>query len=191
MERLIEFLNSVYPLSDRLTDYLLQNLQAATIEKKKMLLEKGRVCKNVFFIEHGMVRCFYLLDEKEVCSWFMKEGDVVISIESFFKQAPSYESIQALEDCTVFYISYEQLMYVYQTFIEFNFVGRILTERYYILSEQRLYSLRMHKATERYKELIENSPEIIKRVPSTYIASYLGISLETLSRVKRKHSTIS
>ena len=187
MEQLLEFLNSVYPLSDDLVNYLMQNLQSKVFKKKEMLLEKGRICKNIFFIEKGLIRCFYLLNEKEVSSWFMKEGDVIISVESFFKQVPSYESIQALEDCTVYYISYEQLMHAYVTFVEFNFVGRILTEKYYTLCEQRLYSLRMHKAAERYNDLLQNDPEIIQRVPSKYIASYLGISLETLSRVKSKN----
>lgn len=187
MERLLNFLNSVYPLSKDLTEYLRQNLKGELIKKKEMLLEKGRICKNIFFIEEGLVRCFYLLNDKEVCSWFMKEGDVIISVESFFKQMPSYESIQALEDCMVHFISYEQLMYAYKSFIEFNFIGRMLTEKYYILSERRLYSLRMHKAVERYEDLINTDPEIVRRVPSKYIASYLGVSLETLSRVKSKH----
>ena len=186
MEQLLQFLNSVYPLSQELIEYLRQNLQRVEIKKKTMLLEKGRICKNIYFIEKGVTRCYYLLNDKEVCSWFMKEGDVIISVESFFKQMPSYESIQALEDCTVYYISYEQLMYAYMNFVEFNFVGRILTEKYYTLCEQRLYSLRMHKAVERYNDLLQNDPEIIQRVPSKYVASYLGISLETLSRVKSK-----
>ena len=187
MEQLLKFLNSVYPLSNDLINYLMQNLESKMLKKKEMLLEKGRICKNIFFIEKGLIRCFYLLNEKEVSSWFMKEGDVIISVESFFKQVPSYESIQALEDCTVYYVSYEQLMHAYVTFVEFNFVGRILTEKYYTLCEQRLYSLRMHKAAERYNDLLQNDPEIIQRVPSKYIASYLGISLETLSRVKSKN----
>jgi CRP-like cAMP-binding protein len=186
MEQLLKFLNSVYPLSNDLVNYLMQNLQGEVFKKKKMLLEKGRVCRNIFFIEKGLIRCFYLLNEKEVSSWFMKEGDVIISVESFFKQVPSYESIQALEDCSVYYINYDQLMYAYMNFVEFNFVGRMLTEKYYTLCEQRLYSLRMHKAAERYNDLMQNDPEIIRRVPSKYIASYLGISLETLSRVKSK-----
>jgi len=67
----------------------MQNLESKMLKKKEMLLEKGRICKNIFFIEKGLIRCFYLLNEKEVSSWFMKEGDVIISVESFFKQLPS------------------------------------------------------------------------------------------------------
>jgi CRP-like cAMP-binding protein len=187
MEQLLKFLNSIHPLCNELVNYLMQNLQGEAFKKKEMLLEKGRVCNNIYFIEKGLIRCFYLLNEKEVSSWFMKEGDVMISVESFFKQVPSYESIQALEDCKVYYINYNQLTYAYMKFVEFNFVGRVLTEKYYTLCEQRLYSLRMHKAAERYNDLLKNNPEIIQRVPSKHIASYLGISLETLSRVKSKY----
>jgi hypothetical protein len=80
-------------------------------------------------------------ERAEVSSWFMKEGDVIVSVESFFKQKPSYESIQALEETTVHYISYDELQFIYKNFLEFNFVARVLAEHYYTLSEQRLYSI--------------------------------------------------
>ncbi|MEJ7676832.1 MAG: hypothetical protein WKG06_02925 [Segetibacter sp.] len=124
--------------------------------------------------------------QKEVSSWFMREGDLIISVESFFQQKPSYESIQALEDCTLLCIQYNELQDMYKTFYEMNFIARVLTEKYYTLSEQRLYSLRMQRAPERYKFLIDNFSELIKRVPSKYLSSYLSISEETLSRIKSK-----
>ena len=114
----------------------------------------------------------------------MKEGDVIISVESYFKQQPSKENIQAIEDCELICISYDDLQVIYTKFPEFNFIARILTEKYYTLSEQRLFSLRMQRANERYAYLMRDYPEIIQRVPSTFIASYLGITLETLSRIK-------
>jgi len=186
MEALFTLLTSIHPLSEGLVNHLAKTLRTKSISKKQYLLKAGHISRQICFIEKGLLRCFYEQGEAEVSSWFMKEGDVIISVESFFKQVPSYEIIQALEDCTVYYISYEQLMYAYMNFVEFNFVGRILTEKYYTLCEQRLYSLRMHKAVERYNDLLQNDPEIIQRVPSKYVASYLGISLETLSRVKSK-----
>ena len=184
MEALIEFLNSIYPLSPALQEYLSVTLKRKQFDKKDFLLKKGHIAENVFFIEKGLVRCFYEKDSKEISSWFMKEADVIISVESFFKQMPGYENVQALEETEVLYINYNELMYAYKEFQEFNFVGRILTEKYYMLCEQRLYSLRMQHASERYKNLLKKSPEIIQRVPSQYIASYLGIAIETLSRVK-------
>ena len=114
----------------------------------------------------------------------MKEHDVIFSVESFLNQTPSYENIQTLEDSLLHYITYAELQYLYNTFPEFNFVGRALTEKYYQLSEQRLYSLRMQRAFEKYNFLMDHFPQIIQRVPSKYIASYLGITEETLSRIR-------
>jgi hypothetical protein len=103
----------------------------------------------------------------------MKEGDLCVSVESFFKQKESYENIQAIEDSSVLYMDYKDLQYMYRTYPESNFIGRVLTEVYYTLSEQRLYSLRMQKASERYYYLIQNHTDLIQRVPSKYLASYL------------------
>ena len=116
----------------------------------------------------------------------MKQGDVIISIESFFQQEKSYESIQALEDCTLFYIQYEELNYIYQNFPEFNFIGRVLTEKYYQLWAMQLHAIRMKQAPERYEWLIENHSELILRVPAKYLASYLGITEVMLSIIKGK-----
>ena len=116
----------------------------------------------------------------------MKEGDLIISVESFFNQRPSYESIQVLEDCNLLCVSYYELQHMYKKFYELNYIARVLTEKYYALSEQRLYSLRMQRARDRYKFLLDNFAELIQRVPSKYLASYLSISEETLSRIKSK-----
>jgi CRP-like cAMP-binding protein len=186
MEQLLFYLNSIHPLSPGLIEHLQGILKTKELPKKAYLLKQGSICTSISFIEKGLLRCFYDKDEKEVCSWFMKEGDVIISVESVFNQTISYENIQALEECTLHYINYNELQYIFRHFPEFNFIGRVLTEKYYTLSEQRLYSIRMQRAQERYQYLIDHFPEIIKRVPSKHIASYLSITEETLSRIRSK-----
>jgi len=187
MNNLIQYLDAIHPLSQHLKDHLSDILKIRELSKKDYLLKTGRICTDICFVEKGLLRCFYLKEEKEVCSWFMKEGDVIISVESFFQQQVSNESIQALEDCTLYYITYSELQHTFTYYPEFNFVGRILTEKYYTLSEQRLYSIRMQRASERYEYLISNFPELIQRVPSKYIASYLSITEETLSRIRSRN----
>jgi CRP-like cAMP-binding protein len=123
-------------------------------------------------------------DGHDISSWFMKEGDVIISVDSFFQQKESYESIQALEDTTIHYISYAELQDIYRRFSEFNFIGRVLTERYYMQSEQRLFSIRMMRSQERYDYLMEHHPELVLRVPARHLASYLGLTEVTLSKIK-------
>jgi CRP/FNR family transcriptional regulator, anaerobic regulatory protein len=186
MTKLLQYLENIHPLTDGLRDELHRIVTAAKIKKKGYLLKSGRVCNNIYFIEEGLLRCYYIKNQTEVCSWFMKEGDIAISIKSFFEQTSSYENIQALEDTLVYYISYDDLQLIYRQYPEFNFIGRVLTERYYTLSEQRLFGMRLQRSSERYQYLIQQSPDLIKRVPAIYIASLLGITLETLSRIKSR-----
>ena len=167
-----------------ISDYIMENLKEIEIPKKEFILKEGRICYNIYFVKKGLLRCYYFKDDKEICAWFMKETDIIFSVESFLNQVPSRENIQAIEDCTLYFIEYEELQYLYHHCPEFNFVGRVLTEKYYQLSEQRLYSLRMQKALERYNFILNHFPQIILRVPSKYIASYLGITEETLSRIR-------
>ncbi|WP_276502909.1 Crp/Fnr family transcriptional regulator [Terrimonas pollutisoli] len=186
METLLEYLSSIHPMSQGLINYLGDHLKARQLSKRNYLLKAGHICRTVCFIEKGLLRCFYIKGDSEVCSWFMKEGNVIFSIESFYQQKASYESIQALEDTTVLFITYEELNHIYKTFSEFNFVGRVLTEKYYTLWAQQLYALRMQQAHERYKWLMDNHPELILRVPAKYIASYLSIDETTLSKIKNQ-----
>lgn len=184
MKTLFELLTALHPLSESLVQELIRQLRHMELKRKDYLLKAGRVCRNICFVEEGLLRCFYKRKGHEVSSWFMREGDVIISIESFYQQKESYESIQALEDCSLYYISYEVLQEIYGKFPEFNFIGRVLTEKYYTLWAQQLYALRMQQASERYQWLMEQHPELILRVPAKYIASYLGIDETTLSRIK-------
>jgi CRP/FNR family transcriptional regulator, anaerobic regulatory protein len=185
-ENLYQFLNSVYPISANLKMELEKRLVEKEVKKKEFLLQEGEVCNNIYFIESGFFKSFHLREGKEIVQWFMKTNDVIISVNSFYNQVASYEFIQATEDAVVHYISYESLQYLYKNFIEFNFTGRQLTQHYYALSEQRLYGMRKQNAEERYNFLLNTHPEIIQNASRTDIASYLGISLETLSRMKKK-----
>jgi CRP/FNR family transcriptional regulator, anaerobic regulatory protein len=187
MMELVSFLESIHPMSDGLKQHLAVTLKEKHLAKKDYLLKAGHISRNICFIAKGLLRCFYIKDEHEVCSWFMKEGDVIVSVESFFSQKESYESIQALEDCLLYYITYEELQYIYRHFAEFNFIGRVLLEKYYMLSEQRLYSLRMQRSQERYEYLLENHGDLVLRVPAKYLSSYLGITEVTMSKIKARH----
>jgi CRP/FNR family transcriptional regulator, anaerobic regulatory protein len=184
MEALLCYLESINEMSEGCKIRLLEILRFKEIQRKDYLLRAGHICQHIYFIERGLLRCFYFKNDVEISSWFMREGDVVVSVESFFHQKVSYESIQALEDCTLYYIGYKELQELYRSFPEFNFIARVLTERYYCLSEQRLYSIRMMRASERYDYLLHHHPEFMHRVPAKHIASYLGITAEMLSKIR-------
>ena len=118
----------------------------------------------------------------------MKESDFIISIVSFYTRQPAQEYIELLEDGLLWSLSFDQLQRLYQQYPEFNTVGRLLTEQYYILSEQRTINLRMQSAGERYQQLLADFPAIFQRVPLKYIASHLGLSPETVSRLRAKRT---
>lgn len=183
--QVLQFIESVHPISHELKQHLTTVIKERRLAKREYLLKAGHVSRSACFVQSGLLRCFYIKGDTEVCSWFMKEGDVIISIESFYSQSKSYESIQALEDCVINYIEYSELQAIYRQFAEFNFVGRVLTEKYHVLWAQQLYALRMQPAPERYRWLLTNYPELALRVPGKYIASYLGIEETTLSRIKK------
>lgn len=187
MENILHYLHSIHPLSPALVDYLQSHLKIRELQKRAYLLRTGQVCRTISFIQKGLLRCFNLNGEHEVCSWFMTEGDVIISVESFYHQKASYEAIQALEDCTLYYITYSELQHIYRTFPEFNFIGRVLTEKYYCLSERRAYSLRMQRSQQRYEYLMENHPELLLRVPAKDLASYLGMTKVTMSKLRARN----
>lgn len=182
----MQFLESIHPMTDGLKQHLGTILKLKELSKKEYLLKSGQVARKICFIGQGLLRCFYIKDGHEISSWFMKQGDVIISVESFFSQKPSYESIQALEDSILYYITYEELQAAYRNYPEFNFIGRVLLEKYYTLSEQRLFSLRMQRAQERYDYLLEHHSELVLRVPAKHLASYLGITEVTMSKIKAR-----
>lgn len=186
MEALIRMLHSVHPMSEGLVEWLSLQVKTKELGRKELLLKAGHVCRHIYFIQSGLLRCFYDKGNTEVCTWFMKEGDLIVSIESFYKQTTSYESIQALEDCLLYYIEHKELYYLFNTYPEFNFIARELTQHYYILWAQQLFGLRMQTPAQRYQWLLKNHSELILRVPSKYLASYLGIGEVTLSRLKGK-----
>lgn len=186
MEAILAYLQSIHPLSTGLLDFLQNTLKERHAVKKEFILKAGRTAGHISFIQKGLIRCFYMKGDNEVSTWFMKEGDVFISVSSFFDQQPSKESIQVLEDAVMYSLSYEELQYMYHTYPEANYIGRVITEKYYKLSEERLCSLRMQKAPERYAFLIQYYPELIQRAPAKYLASYLGITEVMLSKIRSK-----
>ncbi|WP_020594856.1 Crp/Fnr family transcriptional regulator [Spirosoma panaciterrae] len=184
MERLLSLIQSMQPLSDELKAELSQILRCDTFPRKHWLLQPNQVSDRLYFVETGLVRGYYLKDGREVTSWFMREGDFLMSIASFYTRQPTQEYVELLETSTLWSITYLQLQQLYRQFPEFNVVGRLLTEKYYVLSELRTQNLRMQTAPERYQQLLKDFPDIFGRVPLKYIASHLGISPETLSRLR-------
>ena len=187
MQSIINTLTSFAPLSEAAQKALQQKLSKKTvIPASELLLNQGAVCRHIYFLESGLVRGFYHLKGKEVTSWFAFANEVVTSMYSFVRQCPSLENVAVLEETTLYSLSYNNLQWLYQHYPEFNFIGRLIAEKYYTELEERTLSLQHQTATERYQHLLTHQPNLLQRVSLGQIASYLGISQETLSRVRAK-----
>lgn len=183
---LFSFIANIHPFSNELQKAIAACLLKQELKKKNLLLEEGSVCERLYFIEKGLARAYYFWDEQEITSWFMQENDLIVSVYSFFSQKPSLEYIELLEDSTLISISNEDLQRLYKEFPEFNYFGRVLTQQYYVRSEERIISHRRHTAEKRYEALFNSNPGLFNRAQKNQIASYLGMSAETLSRIRRK-----
>jgi CRP/FNR family transcriptional regulator, anaerobic regulatory protein len=188
MESLLNFLGAFHPLSSKLREFLMKVIKERKLKKGEIILKPGQINRQICFIRNGLLRAFYIRNETEVSAWFMKEGDLIVSILSFYDQVPTFESIQAIEETEIYYIDYSELMYCYKTFSEFNFIGRELTTKYLKLWAWQLFSIRMQSAKNRYDWLLANHSELVQRVPAKYLASYLGITEVRLSQIKNYFS---
>jgi CRP-like cAMP-binding protein len=157
-----------------------------TLAKNEYLLKEGKICRHLYFLEKGVLRGFYTLEEKEITHWFGFENDFVTSFHSFITAEPSVENIQLLESCMLWRIAKEKLTALFDRYHEIERLVRIVNEKYYIRLEERYVNAQFKTAAERYENLLLQSPHIIERVSLGHIASYLGISQETLSRIRSR-----
>jgi CRP-like cAMP-binding protein len=156
------------------------------LAKNELLLSEGRICRHLYFLEKGAIRGFYNLDGKEITHWFGFENDFVTSFHSFITGEPALENIQLMEGSILWAIPKETLNELLSKHHEVERLVRIAYEKYYIRLEERFVNAQFKTATERYENLLQHSPFILERVPLGFIASYLGISQETLSRIRSK-----
>ena len=183
---LIQLLNGIQPISIELESTLIESFKIEETKKGKILLHEKDICKSLWFLCDGLLRSYHNIGDKEITSRIMYTGHIVISPGSFFTQTPATESIEALADCIVAKLSFTDLQDIYKKFPEFNYHTRLITEQYFYKQEQRLYMLRKHDATSKYNFFLENYADYLKDIPQKYIASFLNIAPETLSRTRSK-----
>lgn len=164
---------------------LTEHLLPISFSRQESILELGDICKNIYLVQSGIVRHFRINDAGEEYNiWFSFEGDICMAMESFVKQIPSVEGIQTIEACECFYISREAINDLANKYHAIETFYREVIQLYYIDLESRLYRLQSQSAREKYVYLLNNNPHFIQRLPLNQVASFLGISKETLSRIR-------
>lgn len=172
------------PLSESAQGKLASLLQCTELKKGELFLREGEVCKQIGYVDKGLIRMFYYKNNKELTEYFAYEQKFFVSLESCFRNQPSHLIVEALEPTIVYGLPFDELMTLAKEDVEIADFYRYLLELSLIMSQRKTDSLRFETANERYSRLMKDDPEIIKRAPLSYIASFLLMTPETLSRVR-------
>lgn len=179
-----QILDLIYLLPNQSKQKLEQKMEMVCYPKGHLLLKADQIEDSVYFIKKGILRAYTCRNGEEVTFWFGKEGDTALSMKSYVQRLQGYENIELLEDCELYHIKANELQYLFDRDIHIANWGRKFAELEIIKTEERLISRLFKSASERYRELMENNPELIRRVQLTYIASFLGITPVSLSRIR-------
>ena len=165
-------------------DLLEEILLPMKFAKGETILHEGDICHNIYWIVKGMVRQYYYKNKKELTEYMATENTICMSIESLFLEEPSRQIIQALEPTIIYAMPMHDLEAVSMKSVNIQMLYRKILEESLIISQQRADMLRFESAQDRYQKLVKTSPQLILRAPLVYIASYLQMTPETLSRVR-------
>jgi CRP-like cAMP-binding protein len=153
------------------------------IPKNNILQEIGATCKTIYFVKSGVARIYYYKDGNDITEHFSFEGNIIARVESLFTGRPSQKAIQVLEDATIIAIDAVQLFKLYDEYPDIERLFRLIFEAEHVHTVKRLESLQFHTALERYQALLKEK-EVVQRIPLKHIASYLGITQVSLSRIR-------
>lgn len=183
----IKYLNNYVRLSEEDKKFLEENLSLKFFSKKSMILTEGQISKSFYFNLSGFVRLFYRKEAEEITAYFYGENLFISAYDSFTKKTPSKLNFQALEDTFLVNISQEASVRLLNYSSKFETLARIAMEEELIVHQKIIESLLTQSPEERYEDLLETNPSIFQRVSQQYLASYIGVKPESLSRIKKRH----
>ncbi|MCR9064274.1 MAG: Crp/Fnr family transcriptional regulator [Cytophagales bacterium] len=184
------YIKRIKDLSNHLDPHVLDELEGGFVDKHfskgSFLLRSGQICKSHLLVKSGIARKFYKHKDKEITTEIYFHDDVAISMDSYIMQKPADVYIEALTDLEVTIIDSGRFGKVKNKYAEVMILDKMFIEYYAVWFEQRLKEFQTMDASERYLHLFEKEPMIVQLLPVTIIASYLNVSLETLSRIRSK-----
>lgn len=188
MQQIKAYLEQIATISDADWAFFTSRLQRREIAKKSIFLKLNEIENHISFIESGVVRLFIPKDdpEKEITFGFSFKDQFVSAYDSFLTQSPSAYQLQALTNTTLLSMSYDDLQAVYKTTQIGNLIGRLTAEGLFLIKSKREQNLLNLTAEERYLKLFQERPELLKVIPLKYISSYIGITPQALSRIRKR-----
>lgn len=180
-----KFIANYVTLSDAELEHICKKFKSKLVKKNDYLLRQGDTCKDLVFVQKGCLRLYYLKDDIEVSVWFAFEQSSAIEIYSFISENPSNYFLQAIEDSEVLYLSKTELTKLYQEQPKMQEMMRNFWEDVILNLINRFTALQTDSAEKRYFDLL-NKPEYLDTIPQKYLASFIGVTPTSLSRIRRK-----
>ena len=184
--QLREFVNLLVQPNEKEWQAFTDCLFYREVKKKEYFLRVGEICNLVGFVVEGAIRNYVLRDGVEVIRYFILDNNYACEYKSFLTRLPSAENLEALEDSLMLCFSHDDLQQLYQRYQLWERYGRLVSEELFIKLSLRINDLLIKTPEERYLALLEEDPRIAQRIPQYMIASFLGVTPETLSRVRRR-----
>lgn len=186
MESLIQYFNNYVTLTNDEINFIKDNTSIQRVPKNQFLLQEGKVAQAFYFIMEGSARLFYVSKGEEKTAYFYTENMFVSSYQSFTKQVPSEHNITTTEDSQLIIFDFMTVQKFIQFSSTFEQLARIMMEEELSAYQKMISSFITKNAEERYTDLVDEKPDLIQRIPQHQIATYLGVSAETLSRIRKR-----
>lgn len=184
LKGIVTFFANYGIVSPQVEKYIQKSFYSLQVKKNEHIVEPAKPNDNLFFIVKGVVRGYIKSDGKEITTWINEEGEIVGSIRNFGLDQASEEYLQALEHTDLLVLPKSSIEYLYDHFPETNRIGRLIVEENYRDAEERAFICRLPQAEERYRRFLHFRGQLVNRIPLKFIANYLNMNLETLSRIR-------
>jgi CRP-like cAMP-binding protein len=179
-----EKIQTIFHIHDEALDHFIQCIRIRSFKAKHLLVKEGRTAKSLYYIIKGAARSYYIRDGKEIVIWLAMEDDLITALRSFILQSESTENIELLEDCVLAEISYKDLKMLTSKYHHISQFYISVIEEAFVDLDNQYRDLHFTNAKHKYQTLIKKYPAIIQRIPLGHIASFLGITQESLSRIR-------
>ncbi len=188
MEKLKKCIAEQIIIGQKALNRILHSFEPAELSKGKFFLESGKICQQMAFIESGYLRMYDISDGKEITLWIGGSGTFITSLSSFIFQTPNFWNIQAVTDSKIYVLNRDKHFQLFKQEPKWLEFDNILLARSFALLEQRMFSHLHTTAQERLEKLLQEEPSLFNNVPLQYIASMLGITAGSLSRLRKNLS---
>ena len=184
--KLFELINQITVLEENEIELIKSSFKLLQLTKGEFFLEAGKINKHVGFLNKGLVRYFVYKDEEESTFEFTKKGEFISDYQSFNNKTKSVQNIQAIENCEILIINFDDVQTIFNSTKNGNLIGRRIIEHRFDIMVNQLLAIYMQNHEERYQSFIEHYSDLSQRIPQYLIASYVGVKPESLSRIRRR-----